>query len=181
MKDLERRYTAITSGLKDNPIGTTVANFSDRFNAPGPLNVQDPTQLAAGLGQRGKIAQFAQQNWGGPARSALDKADLAQVQATLESHDPAVKGQIFGAIATLPEDVRNATLAKIGEKRPEFMVSAAAGGLMKEAPDVAQSTQVRGSDQRLWPRAQGFAWRGQGDRRRSVDHERAPRLASLAA
>jgi hypothetical protein len=35
--------------------------------------------------------------------------------------------------------VRNATLAKIGAKRPDFMVSAAAGSLMRQAPDVAQS------------------------------------------
>jgi hypothetical protein len=146
LKDLQRRYGAITKGLDENPISTTVQNFPDRFNTPAPLNVSDPQQLAVGLGQRAQIAQFAQQNWGGPARSALDKADLAQVTAALDTPDPKVKGQIFAAIAAaLPQDVRDATLAKIGEKRPDFMVSAAAGGLMKEAPDVAQSI-LRGQE-----------------------------------
>jgi hypothetical protein len=140
LKDLERRYTAIQAGLKDNPVATTVANFPDRFKTPPPLNVQDPQQLAAGLGYRARIAQFAAQNWQTGAVPALDKADLAAVQGALATPDPAVKAGIFQAItAALPEDVRNATLKKLGEGGPEQMVSAAAGGLMGTAPDIAQS------------------------------------------
>jgi hypothetical protein len=149
LKDLQRRYAAITKGLDENPISTTVTNFPDRFHTPAPITpevVQNPEQLATILGQNAKIAQFAQQAWGGPSRSALDKADLAQVTAALDTPDPKVKGQIFAAItAALPQEVRDATLSKIGEKRPDFMVSAAAGGLMREAPDVAQSI-LRGQE-----------------------------------
>jgi hypothetical protein len=159
LKDLQTRYSSITKGLSENPIQTTVANFPDRLNTPAPLNMKDPAQLAAGLGQRGQIAQFAQQNWGGKTPPALDAADLHQVQAALDSPDVAAKAQIFRAIATLPEDVRNATLAKIGEKRPDMAVSAAAGGLMSQDPDVAQSI-LRGqeaikADKGYWPTGAG--------------------------
>jgi len=138
LKDLERRYTAIQTGLKDNPIATTAANFGQRFKTPGPLNVADPDQLAAGLAYRGRIAQFAAQNWGTGPVPALDKADLAAVNAALQNPDPAAKAGILQAITTaLPEEVRNATLKKLGEGGPEQMVSAAAGSLMQAAPDVA--------------------------------------------
>lgn len=140
LKDLERRYTAIQTGLKDNPIATTVANFGTRFKTPAPLNLQDPNKLAAGLAYRGKIAQFAAQNWQTGPVPALDKADMAAVSGALDTPDPKVKAAIFQAITqALPEDVRNATLAKLGEKGPEQMVSAAAGGLMPSAPDIAAS------------------------------------------
>ena len=139
-KDLQRRLTAIQTGLKENPIATTVANFGDRFGAPAPLNLGDDQALAAGLAYRGKIAQFAAQNWGVAPPSALDKADLTAVQAALENPDPAVRARIFAALdQNLPEAVRNATLAKIGEKGPAAMISATAGALQREAPDIAAS------------------------------------------
>lgn len=160
LKDLERKYSAITKGLDENPIQTTVANFPTRFKTPAPLDLTNPENLTAGLAMRGEIAQFAKQTWQSGAVSALDKSDLAQVQAALDTPDPKVKGQIFAAItAALPEDVRNATLAKLGEKRPDFMVSAAAGGLMRDAPEVAQSI-LRGqaaikADKGYWPNGPG--------------------------
>jgi hypothetical protein len=140
LKDFEQRHAAIENGLKENPVATAVANFGNRFKAPPPLNVTDDKQLAAGLGYRGRIAQFAAQNWQTGPVSALDKADTAQVKAALGAADPAGKMQIFNAIATaLPEDVRNATLAKLSKDDPAMMVSAAASTMMREAPDVAQS------------------------------------------
>jgi hypothetical protein len=139
LKDLQRKNEAITTGLKENPVATTVKNFPDKFGTPAPLDLKNPDNLVAGLQQRGRIAQFAAQNWQTKPVSALDASDMQQVQAALDTPDPAIKGQIFQAIGTLPEDVRNATLAKIGAKRPDFMVSAAAGSLMRQAPDVAQS------------------------------------------
>jgi hypothetical protein len=140
LKDLERRYTTITKGLSEDPIATTVANFGDRFKTPAPLDLSNPDQLAAGLAYRGRVAQFAAQNWRTGPVSALDKADFAAVNAALQNPDPAAKAQIFQAItAALPEDVRNATLAKLGESGHEQMISAAAGSLMRAAPDIAQS------------------------------------------
>lgn len=139
LKDLERRYTAIQTGLKDNPISTTVANFGQRFQTPAPLNLADDAQLAAGLGYRGRVAQFAAQNWQTGPVPALDKADLASVSAALQNPDPAAKARIFQAINTLPEDVRGATLQKLGEQGHEQLVAVAAGGLMSSAPDIAAS------------------------------------------
>jgi hypothetical protein len=143
-KDLQRRNDAITTGLKDNPIATTVTNFTDKFKPVAPLDFSSDQALAAGLKQRGQIAQFAQQNWEpGGAVSALDSADVAQVQGLLASPDPAAKGRIFNGLSVLPEDVRNATLAKIGGGRPDLMVSVAAGSMMTAAPDVGASI-IRG-------------------------------------
>jgi hypothetical protein len=138
-KDLQRKNTAITKGLDDNPIATTATNFPDKVKAPPPLDFSSDANLAAGIKARGQIAQFAAQNWQTPPRSALDAAEVQQMQGMLASPDPAVKGRVFNALSVLPEDVRNATLAKIGKDRPELMVSVAAGSMMRNAPDVAAS------------------------------------------
>jgi hypothetical protein len=136
MKDLQARNTAITKGLEDNPISTAVTNFPDKLKPPPALDFSNDQSLAVGLRARAGIAQFASQNWQVAPVSALDSADVAQVQAQLSSPDPAVKAKVFNAVSALPEDVRNATLAKIGSNRPDLMVSVAAGSLMKGAPDV---------------------------------------------
>lgn len=156
MADLERRYSAITKGLKDNPISTAVQNFPDKFKAIPPLNLQDPAQLAAGLKMRGQVAQFAQANWQTGPLSALDKADLDQVKAVVDGQDPVAKTQVFSALSTLPEDVRNATLGKLAEKGgPNMAVSVAAGAMLQSAPDVAQSImrgqQALKTDKAFWP------------------------------
>jgi hypothetical protein len=139
MKDLERRNQVITKGLDDNPIATAVTNFPDKLKPPAPLDFSSDQALAAGLKTRGQIAAFASQNWQVPPVAALDAADVQQMQAQLGSPDPAVKGKIFNALSQLPEETRNATLAKIGAGKPELMVSVAAGSMMHTAPDVASS------------------------------------------
>lgn len=144
-KDLQRKKDAIQTGLNDNPIQTTVSNFGDKFRTPGPLNLDDDQQLAAGLAYRGKIAQFASENWRTNPVSALDKADLTQVQAAIDTPDVAQKARIFSALSTLPEEVRNATLAKLGAKGPDAMVKASAGSMFHDAPDVALSI-LRGQE-----------------------------------
>jgi hypothetical protein len=143
MKDLQSRSDAITKGLNENPIATAADNFPNKIKPQPPLDFSTDQSLAAGLGARGKVAQFAAQNWQTPPLSALDKADVEQVQGMLANPDPTVKGRVFNALSTLPEDVRNATLAKIGSGRPDLMVSVAAGSMMKAAPDVAASI-IRG-------------------------------------
>lgn len=139
IKDLERRYQAITKGLDENPMATTAMNFPDKIKPPVPLDFSSDQALTTGLRARGQVAQFAAQNWQTGAVSALDKADVDQVQGMLQNPDPAVKGKIFNALSALPDDVRNATLAKIGSRRPDLMVSVAAGSMMRQAPDVASS------------------------------------------
>lgn len=143
MKDLQRRNEAITSGLKENPIATAATNLPNQVKAPPPLDFSNDTSLAAGIKVRGQISQVARQNWDTAPLPALDAAEVQQVQGMLASPDPAVKGRVFNALSVLPEDVRNATLAKIGKDRPELMVSVAAGSMMRTAPDVATSI-IRG-------------------------------------
>jgi hypothetical protein len=138
-KDLQTRYAAVTKGLEENPIQTAVANFPDKFKTPGPLNLQDPQELVAGLNMRAQIAQTAAQNWESGPLSALDKQDVAQFKAALNNPDPAVKAGIYGALATLPEDVRGATLAKLAGGEPAAMTEAAAGSMMSSAPQIAAS------------------------------------------
>ncbi len=139
LKDLTARNKAIIEGLNENPIATAVTNFPDKFKTPPPLNLQDPAELAAGLGMRARIAKVAAQNWQTGPLSALDKSDVTQVQAALNTADPAAKMQIFSAFATLPEDVRAATLKKVGGNQPAGMVDVAAGSLIHDAPEIAQS------------------------------------------
>src|SRR5581483_8424526 len=68
------------------------------------------------------------------------------VQAALDTPDVAQKSRVFSMLAAnLPEDVLKATLGKLGEKGPSMMVSAGAGAMLREAPDVAQSI-LRGQE-----------------------------------
>lgn len=138
-KQLTARTSAIQKGLQDDPISTAIANFPDKFKTPAPLNLQDPQQLVAGLKMRGQIAQTAAANWQTGPLSALDSQDVTQVKGALQNPDPAVKAGIYGAISQLPEDVRNATLKKLGGNEPKAMVEAAAGSLMAADPAVAAS------------------------------------------
>jgi muramidase (phage lysozyme) len=110
---------------------------------PQPIDFSDPDTLGQALAQRGamskRIAVMNQSPPGSPPPAALEGDELSQVQGMLANPDPAVKGRVFNALSALPEDVRNATLAKIGSGRPDLMVSVAAGSMMRAAPDVAAS------------------------------------------
>lgn len=141
LKDLQQRDTAITKGLSDNPVATTVANFSGRFDQPPPLDPSNPDAFQAGLQARAKIAGFGAQNWGTPALSALDDADVTALRATLDKADPATKAMLYSGITSgiTDEKTRNATLAKMGSKSPDAMAEAYAGGLYRQAPDIAAS------------------------------------------
>lgn len=139
LKQLEAKSEAITKGLQENPIATAIANFPDKFKTPAPLDFSDPQKLMAGLNMRAQIAQAAAQNWQSGPLSALDKTDLDNIKSKLNTTDPAVKAQIYGVIATLPEDVRGATLRKIGGNEPSGIAEAAAGSLMATDANVATS------------------------------------------
>ena len=139
LKDLQARYNSISTGLEDNPVKTAVTNFADKLPTPGPLDLSNPQNLVAGLKARASIVQVAANNWGTGPLAALDKQDLIQVKSALANPDPAVKAGIYGAFATLPEDVRNATLKKIGGGEPAGMAEAAAGSMMADAPAIGMS------------------------------------------
>lgn len=155
LKDLQRRRDAIVTGTAQDPVATTVANFGSAFKEPAPLDMSSDDALAQGLQQRGKIVQFAADRWKTPALSALDSGEVKQVQAVLASPDPAVKLRVFRAIATLPEDVRGATLKKLGDGGPLSATEVFAGSLVKEAPQVAAGIltglKATDADDRLVP------------------------------
>jgi hypothetical protein len=143
LQDLQRHYNAITTGLAENPIATTAANFPDKFSTPVQLNFNQPPDqnFLAGLQQRAQIADFASKNWqtGGPV-SALDKQEVEAARGALSTDDPNKKMQIYGAIAAaLPQGIREATLAKIGGGEPKGMAEASAGALAADDPTVAGS------------------------------------------
>lgn len=139
LKDLEQRHNALIEGLDKNPISTAATNSGGRFSVPTPLDFSDPQKLAGGLQQRVPIARFANQTWQGQPVAALDAADVQAVRAQLANPDPAVKAQIYGAIATLPEDLRGPTLKKIAGNDPDKLAEAAAGSMMRTNPDLATS------------------------------------------
>lgn len=138
-KQLTARTTAIQKGLENDPVATAIANFPDKFKTPAPLDFSDPAKLADGLKMRAQIAQIAAANWQVGPLAALDSQDVAQVKSALQNPDPAAKAGIYGSIARLPEDVRNATLKKLGGNDPKSMVEAAAGSMMAVDPNVAAS------------------------------------------
>lgn len=138
-KQLTAKTQAIQKGLDDNPIGTAVANFPDKFKTPAPLDIGNPDALAAGLKMRGQIAQIAAANWQTGPLSVLDSADVAQIKGALSGSDPAVKARVYGAIATLPDGVRDATLKKIAGNDPNSTAEAGAGSLIARDPDMASS------------------------------------------
>lgn len=141
LKDFQSINAKVTEGLKDNPVRTTANYFADMPNVkmPPPLNMEDRNEFVQGLKMRAQLADFGAQNWKTGPLSALDKADIAQVAGALETADVPTKARILGDItASLPEHIRNATLAKLGEQE-KMMTTVAAAGLQREAPDVATS------------------------------------------
>jgi hypothetical protein len=138
-KQLMARTQAIQKGLESDPVATTVANFPGKLKTPAPLDFTNPQALIAGLKMRGQIAQTGAANWQTGPLSALDSQEVTAAKAALSNPDPAVKAGIYGAIATLPEDVRGATLRAIGGNEPEGMAQAAAGSMMSTAPQIASS------------------------------------------
>jgi hypothetical protein len=138
-KEMRERTNAIMAGLDKDPMQVVQNYFGDKFAPLPPLQLDDPQALRDGLAERARRAQFAAQNWQVGTPAALGGADLAQVKGALQNPDPAIKAQIYGAIATLPPDVRGATLKKLGGNDVNSMAEAAAGSLLRSAPDIATS------------------------------------------
>lgn len=140
LKDLKAVNTQTAEKLKTDPVGLGVDRFPERFKTPAPLDLRTSDSLQAGLRERAAIAQFVAQNYQTPAMSALRPADIQQIHGALEAADPRGKARIYGDIAAaLPENVRHATLAKLGEKDPKAMVEVYAGSLYAQDPNVAES------------------------------------------
>ena len=149
LKALEAKTKAIQEGLDKNPIATWTANNPDKAKTLSPLDFSNPQQAAVGLAQRAQIAQIAAHQWGVSPRSALDETDVDRVKAALASPDLAVKAQVWGVLATLPEENRDPTFEKIAKGDPNARAEAGAGSMMATAPQVAKEImaglQIMGS------------------------------------
>jgi hypothetical protein len=133
LRDMQSRFDAVRKGLENDPVQTTVSNFPERFKPLPAINPADSADFRAGLAARAKIIAFAGQNWKIGNLHVLDRADLLTVHAVISAADPATKARIFSDItAALPEQLRNATFAKLGEKGPAAMIDAFAGALYSQ-------------------------------------------------
>lgn len=110
MRDMQRRYDAVRNGLAQDPVSTTVRNFSQIFQQPAPLTFEDTAALNAGIQQRSRIVQFAAQNWQVPNLPAFDQADVDSIKAELSRGIPGTANAIVSALQTLPESVYRATM-----------------------------------------------------------------------
>jgi hypothetical protein len=139
LKTLQERSAAIRKGLKDNPIATTINSDPQRWKTPEPLDPSNPQQFVAGLAQRAQIARAGAYKWRVPPLSALDDKDVERVQAALATPDLGQRAQIWGTLATLPDDVRGPTFEKIAKGDPNSRAEASAGSMMATDPAMAKS------------------------------------------
>jgi len=139
LKTLQERSAAIRKGLKDSPIATTINSDPQRWKTPEPLDPSNPQQFVGGLAQRTQIARAGAYKWKVPPLSALDDKDVDRVQAALATPDLGQRAQIWGALATLPDDVRGPTFEKIAKNDPNSRAEASAGSMMATDPAMAKS------------------------------------------
>lgn len=136
--DLERKLNFIRNGLKDDPVSTVVSTWPERFKPFAPIDPTNPDSFRAGLAARARVVDFGAKSWQVEVPAALDSADLGAVRAAIDAADPQTKARIFGDItAALPEPIRLATFAKLGEKGPAAMVDAYAGALFGQDRNAA--------------------------------------------
>ena len=123
-----------------------LAAYAHRFGLPDPPPLDpDPAKLGAAIDARGILSQHIGQLNGAPPPSIFDRPDAEKIKAGLSTATPDAKASFYGQLATLPQDVRNATLAGLGGNEPSQMAEVAAGSLMASAPGIATSI-FRGMD-----------------------------------
>ena len=115
----------------------TEAAHRQWISSPPAIDLSNPETIGPALAQRGVMSQrIAAMNHSAPP-AVLQGDEIKQVQGLLSNPDIATKVRVFGALAGLPETVRGATLAKLGEGGPEAATQVFAGSLLPQAPDVA--------------------------------------------
>ncbi|KJC35651.1 hypothetical protein UP09_30985 [Bradyrhizobium sp. LTSP885] len=140
LTDLQKRNAAITKGLDENPIATTVENFPDKFKAPGPLDFSSPGALAGSLANRAAIAQFASLNWQTPQLSVLDQADVKQLQTALQGPQGAT------VLTTMASGLKQPEMLKLLEQKD---VRDTITGMQSSA-DASKMTAANSIADALW-------------------------------
>lgn len=127
----------ITEGYKKDPYGADVRYGVGSKAIPQiDFGSKDlPVDIADRITRQNRIRA----DQGMPAFSIFRPAEADSVKNIINSPDIAAKVSVFSKIATLPDDVRGATLAQLGEGSTEGMVAATAGAMLPTSPAIAQS------------------------------------------
>jgi hypothetical protein len=144
-KTLRENTAALREGLQKEPWQTIVRKNPDHFKTPAPLDFSNPQQAAAGLAMRAQIVQAGANQFGTPPLSAVGDSDVETIKAALATPDPAARAQVWGVLATLPDNVRGPTFQKIAGNDPNALAEASAGSMMSEDPAMAKSI-IQGLD-----------------------------------
>lgn len=141
--DDEERFATLQRMEQETPLLRGVRAGWIKPPPPVPWQGSD-NQVQAALQAHAKAAMVVTNQLKRPV-PAFEGEDLRSLSGALDAADTSGKVRILGALATLPPGVREATFGKLHETGPKGSVLAFAGGLAKDAPDIAASI-VRGRD-----------------------------------
>ena len=141
--DDEERFATLQRMEQETPLLRGVRAGWIKPPPPVPWQGSDD-QVQPALQAHAKAAMVVTNQLKRPI-SAFEGEDLRSLTSALDAADTSGKVRILGALATLPPGVREATFGKLHETGPKGSVLAFAGGLAKDAPDIAASI-VRGRD-----------------------------------
>ena len=141
--DDEERFATLQRMEQETPLLRGVRAGWIKPPPPVPWQGSDD-QVQAALQAHAKAAMVVTNQLKRPV-PAFEGEDLRSLSSALDAADTSGKVRILGALATLPPGVREATFGKLHETGPKGSVLAFAGGLAKDAPDIAASI-VRGRD-----------------------------------
>ncbi len=128
----------IQTRFQNDPWGAAAWMGIPTQSTKQPIDFSNPQNLAAGLRARAADAGVIQANRGIPAFSALTPAELPAAKQVVQQGTPDQVAGFFGALNALPEDMRRATMQKLGESAdvdPQML----AGDLFRTNPMVARS------------------------------------------
>lgn len=140
VEEMEKTLKAQQTKLKEDMIGYHINASNGALKEPAPINFADSNSTVSGLAERSAMVQERARLEDMPVVSALRPADQQSLEAYLSTADPKNRARVFGDIAKLPENVRIATLAKLGEKGTTAAVESLAGALY--AKDSAVATGI---------------------------------------
>ncbi|QRG10177.1 transglycosylase SLT domain-containing protein (plasmid) [Xanthobacter dioxanivorans] len=141
--DDEERFGTLQRMEQETPLLRGVRAGWIKPPPPVPWQGSDD-QVQSALQAHAKAAMVVTNQLKRPI-SAFEGEDLRSLTSALDAADTSGKVRILGALATLPPGVREATFGKLHETGPKGSVLAFAGGLAKDAPDVAAGI-VRGRE-----------------------------------
>ncbi len=129
-------YSRGQTRMKADPVGEGAAR--GWYRPIAPLDFTNAGTIAQGLADHGAAAIARAAHSGNAAEPAFGAPELERVKTIATSGPVDQRLALLAGLSQMPDPVRNATLAKLGQSG-ETAVLAFAGGLAGEAPDVAKS------------------------------------------